>query len=88
MPAYAEAYLNDVVENQGNLFELVSQNYPNSDTVDFIRAYMTSKTRKYIDESQAYVNTMDAKELWDYFCKKDGYQLKSGKAIQGLCHIG
>ena len=69
MRAYQEAYLSDVVENQGKLFDLVSQNYPKKDTVDFINAYMTSKTRKNIDESQAYVNTMSAAELWNYFCK-------------------
>ena len=62
MKAYADAYLNDVVENQGKLFDFIAQNFPNSNTEDFINAYMTSKTRKSIDESQAYVNTMDAKE--------------------------
>ena len=36
MRAYSEAYLNDVVENQGKLFDLVSQNYPQKDTFDFI----------------------------------------------------
>lgn len=84
MPAYPEAYLNDVVENQGKLFDLVSQNYPDKDTLDFINAYMTSKTRKSIDEAQAYVNTMSAPELWDYFCKIDNFELKNGKAIEGF----
>lgn len=64
MRAYSEIYLNDVVENQGKLFDLVAQSFPDKDTEDFINAYMGSKTRKSIDESQAYVNTMDAKELW------------------------
>ena len=84
MRAYADAYLNDVVENQGKLFDFIAQNFPNSNTEDFINAYMTSKTRKSIDESQAYVNTMDAKELWDYFQKTDNYVLKPGKAIEGF----
>lgn len=84
MKAYADAYLNDVVENQGKLFDYIAQNFPNSNTEDFINAYMTSKTRKSIDESQAYVNTMDAKELWDYFQKTDNYVLKPGKAIEGF----
>lgn len=84
MPAYSEAYLNDVVENQGKLFDLVSQNYPDKDTLDFINAYMASKTRKSIDESQAYVNTMSAPELWEYFCEKDKFKLKSGKAFEGF----
>ena len=84
MRAYDEAYLSDVVENQGKLFDLVSQNYPDKNTVDFINAYMTSKTRKNIDESQAYVNTMDAAELWDYFRETEGFKRKDGKALQGF----
>ena len=84
MRAYDEAYLSDVVENQGKLFDLVSQNYPDKNTVDSINAYMTSKTRKNIDESQAYVNTMDAAELWDYFRETEGFKLKDGKALQGF----
>ena len=28
MRAYQEAYLSDVVENQGKLFDLAAQNYP------------------------------------------------------------
>lgn len=84
MPAYSELYLNDVVENQGKLFDLVSQNYPDKDTADFINQYMISKTRKSIDESQAYVNTMSAPELWDYFCKTEGFKLKNRKAMEGF----
>ena len=84
MPAYPKEYLSDVVENQGKLFDLVSQNYPDKDTFDFINTYMTSKTRRSIDEAKAYVNTMSASELWDYFCKTDGFKLKNGKAIEGF----
>ena len=62
MRAYSETYLDDVVESQGKLFDFVAQTFPENDTTDFIEAYMKSKTRKYIDESMAYVNTMDAKE--------------------------
>ncbi len=84
MAAYSEVYLSDVVENQGKLFDLVAQEYPDKDTVDFISAYMSSKTRKSIDESQAYVNTMSARELWDYFCNTEGYKLKNGKSMEGF----
>lgn len=84
MQAYSEAYVNDVVENQGKLFDLVAQQYPNSDTIDFINAYMASVTRKSIDDAQAYVNTMSGAELWDYFRQSEHYQLKSGKALQGF----
>ena len=69
MGAYAEAYLSDVVENQGKLFDYVAETFPDKDTEDFINFYMQSNTRKSIDESQAYVNTMDAKTLWEYSAK-------------------
>ena len=84
MQAYSEVYLGDVVENQGKLFDFVAQNYPDKDTVDFIQTYMNSQTRKSIDEGQAYVNTMDNSELWNYFCKTDGFILKKGESIKGF----
>ena len=84
MQAYAKDYLNDVVENQGKLFDFVAQTYPDKDTKDFIQTYMLSKTRKSIDEAKAYVNTMDARALWDYFIETENYVLKSGKAMEGF----
>ena len=42
MKAYSQDYLNDVVENQGKLFDFVAQTYPDKDTEDFIKTYMTS----------------------------------------------
>ena len=84
MRAYSETYLDDVVESQGKLFDFVAQTFPENDTTDFIEAYMKSKTRKYIDESMAYVNTMDAKELWKYFSDTEKASLiflSSGRVI-------
>ena len=84
MPAYAQVYLSDVVEEQGRLFDLVAQEFPDSDTEDFIVTYMASKTRKAIDESQAYVNTMSARDLLEFFMQFDNYTFKSGKAMGGF----
>ena len=84
MKAYAEAYLDDVVENQGKLFDFVAQSFPDKDTVDFINTYMKSKTRKSIDKAMAYVNTMDARELWKYFSETEKYEMKNGKALGGF----
>jgi hypothetical protein len=84
MRAYAEVYLNDVVENQGKLFDYFAQNFPDKDTEDFIKTYMKSKTRKNIDEAKAYVATMDAKELWRYFTDTEKYTVKSGKSLEGF----
>lgn len=84
MHAYSEVYLEDVVKNQGKLFDFVSYNFLEADTKKFIKDYMKSKTRKSIDEAQAYVNTMSADELWDYFLKTEHYILKPGKSMQGF----
>lgn len=81
MAAYSDVYLRDVVENQGKLFDYVAQNFQDKDTEDFIKTYMKSKTRKSIDDAQAYVNTMDAEELWKYFCETEQYKMKSGEAM-------
>ncbi len=84
MRAYSDAYLNDAVYNQGKLFDYVSWIYPTKDTIDFIQAYMKSKTRKCIDEAQAYVITMDYKDLWECFCNLDKYELKNGESLKGF----
>ncbi len=84
MQAYSDAYLGDVVENQGKLFDFVAQTFPDKDTVEFIKTYMASKTRKCVDEAKAYVITMSFRELWDYFSKTESYELKTGKALEGF----
>lgn len=84
MRAYAEVYLDDVVESQGKLFDFFAQSFPNKDTEDFIQTYMKSKTRKGIDEAKAYVITMSAKELWTYFSDTEKYVGKPGKALDGF----
>lgn len=84
MAAYSKAYLEEVIENQGKLFDYVASNYPDMDTEDFIYSYMKSNTRKYVDEAQAFVCTMDAKELWQYFQETDGYEFKKGVALKGF----
>lgn len=84
MRAYSEVYLNDVVENQGKLFDYVAQTFPDKDTEDFIKTYMKSKTRQSIDKSMAYVNTMDATQLWHYFSDTENYSLKNGKSLEGF----
>lgn len=84
MQAYSKAYLSEVVENQGKLFDYVAGNYPNMDTEDFICSYMKSKTRRYVDEGQAFVCTMDAKSLWEYFQQTEQYELKKGEVLRGF----
>ena len=78
MRAYSEVYLDEVVENQGKLFDYIAHEFLMMNTEDFINTYMVSKTRNAIDRGQAYVNTMDAQTLWDYFVKTEDYSLKLG----------
>lgn len=84
MHAYSEAYVDDVVENQGRLFDNFAQTYPNKSTEDFIVTYMKSKTRKSIDDSKAYVMTMDFEELWNYFYTTEDVDIKDGETIPGF----
>ena len=84
MRAYSDAYLSDVVEAQGKLFDLVAHTYPDMDTEDFITSYMASKTRKCIDQAKAYVNTMDAPRLLEYFTETEKFEMKPGKALEGF----
>ena len=84
MRAYADAYLSEVVESQGKLYDFYALKFPEKDTEDFIQIYMKSKTRKSIDEAKAYVATMDAQELWRYFFSTEKYEGKQGIALEGF----
>jgi hypothetical protein len=84
MNAYDKSYLNEIVETQGKLFDEVSEYEPGIDVGQFIQNYMKSKTRSYIDHGQAYVCTLNSRELWDYFCKTDQYMPVKGEAIKGF----
>lgn len=84
MRAYPEVYRDAVVEAQGKLFDFVAQSFPAGSTEDFIEAYMKSHTRADIDHAQAYVSTMTARELWEYFTRTEDYRVKPGKALEGF----
>lgn len=83
MNAYPECYVNEIVETQGKLFELVSDS-PSIDFDDFIERYMTGKTRTYLDRADAYLSNLNEKELFEYFCKVDGFYPKAGKSLSGF----
>lgn len=84
MRAYNGAYLDEIVETQGELFENVSEYAPGIDDKNFIEEYMAGKTREYIDRAEAYVCTMDAEDLWEYFQKTDSFLQKKGSGIGGF----
>ena len=83
MTAYPECYVDEIVETQGKLFELVADS-SDIDFDDFVEIYMTSKTRTYLDRADAYLSNLLAKELYDYFCKVDGYSPKEGESLTGF----
>lgn len=84
MHAYSESYVDDIVENQGRLFDYFAQTYPNKSTEDFIVTYMKSKSRKSINDSKSYVMTMDFEELWNYFYTTEVVDIKDGETIPGF----
>lgn len=84
MGAYSEVYLQEIVETQGDLFESVSDYVPGIDVRNFIEVYMSGKTRSYIDQAKAYVCTMNAEQLWEYFRQGEFFQPKKGNGIGGF----
>ena len=84
MEVFSKSYLEEVVENQGKLFEYAEEHCPGLDVADFIESYMKSHTRAMIDEGQAYLCTMDAEALFDYFIKNDKYNIKKGATEGGF----
>ena len=83
MNAYPECYVNEIVETQGKLFELVADT-PSVDFEDFINRYMIGKTRSYLDRADAYLSNLNEKELYEYFCKLDGFSPKKGASLSGF----
>lgn len=84
MPSFAKAYLDQVVEEQGRLFDTFVQDYPNMDTAHFIHSYMKSKTRESIDLGMAYTCAMDAVDIWLYYTKTEHYTPIPGASIPGF----
>ena len=80
---YSQAYLEEVVETQGALFDAYARLHPNLSTDNFIYAYMNSRTRAEIDAGQAYVCTMDPEALTRRFLS-EGYRPKPGSALTGF----
>ena len=81
---FSKSYLEEVVENQGKLFEYAEEHYPGIDVANFIESYMKSHTRAMADEGQAYVCTMDAETLYNSFLENDKYEPKQGKTAGGF----
>ena len=45
---------------------------------------MESKTRSFLDRGDAYLSNMNAKELYEYFCKEDHFEIREGNSLTGF----
>ena len=84
MNVFSKSYLKQVVETQGELFDMFARRYPNCDTDDFVISYMNSRTRAAIDCGQAYVCTMSADRLLERFLSVEGYCPREGVSMKGF----
>lgn len=71
---YADPYMDEIRETQGYLFEIVA--LKNLDFFDFVRKYMKSKLKNYIDHRSAVHSNMMGDEQFEWMCKN--YKLKEG----------
>ncbi len=64
-----DAYLDDVAEEQGFVFETVAENNQ-IDLIDFITKYMTSEYKGHIDNRDAWYANQLYEEQLDYLSKQ------------------
>ena len=83
-PPYNAAYLQEVSETQGALFERLQDFAPEVDGLEFIRAYMKSGTRLFLDKGDVYLATLGPRRLMDYYLAEDAYEAKPGLPLRGF----
>ena len=83
-PPFDEAYIDQVVETQGALFESLQDSEPFLDGCDFITRYLKSETRRQLDEGHAYYLTLDVRKLKERFLAEVGGTLKPGAPMTGF----
>ena len=81
---YRESYLDEIAETQGLLFERLQDESPEIDGADFIRRYMKSETRAFIDGGDAYLATLGPRLLMDYYRREEHSTPKTGESIRGF----
>ena len=85
MGAYSVAYLDEIVETQGLLFDVANETFGSTlDTLDFITRNMLSKTRARIDRADPYVCTKDAYELLEWLVQTEDFVPNAGEQIGGF----
>lgn len=81
---YDVLYLQEIAETQGVMFERLQDVEPSADGVDFVRSYMKSETRAFIDRGDVYLATIGAKGLMDYYLREERPEFKPGEPLRGF----
>ena len=81
---YNVAYLQEIAETQGALFERLQDVSPEAGGCAFIRSYMKSDMRSYLDNGDVYLATLDASGLMDYYQTEDAPEIKHGVPMRGF----
>ena len=81
---YNVVYLQEIAETQGALFERLQDDAPKVDGLDFIRTYMKSDTRSFLDRGDVYLATLGPKELMSYYQTEDAHEVKPGNPLRGF----
>ena len=81
---YSSSYLQEIAETQGALFERMQDEAPAVDGLDFIRTYMKSETRAFIDKGDAYLATIGPRGLMQYYRTEESHELKPGNPLRGF----
>ena len=81
---YNAAYLQEISETQGALFESLQDVAPEIDGLEFIRLYMKSDTRQLLDKGDAYLATLGPRGLMDYYMSEDAHETRPGPPLRGF----
>ncbi len=81
---YDAAYLQEISETQGALFERLQDELPSVDGIDFIRVYLKSATRSFLDQGDVYLATIGSRDLLRYYQEEDPHEMKPGEALRGF----
>lgn len=81
---YNAVYLQEIAETQGALFERLQDFAPDADGLEFIRSYMKSETRRFLDKGDAYLATLGPKGLMDYYRTEEAHEEKPGPPLRGF----
>lgn len=81
---YNAIYLQEISETQGALFESLQDIAPKVDGLEFIRSYMKSDTRQFLDKGDVYLATLGPRELMDYYLTEDAHETKPGPSLCGF----